>query len=136
MTTTIAANARTSVPPSTTAEGVPGRLDPVCLRDDRQALPDPVACFPGRRALGALPRHIVLHVVVDTAAIGAIGGLVGGIAGLTATLAVTASQGWIPVIDHRVMPATIAGGLLIGALAGVYPARVGARLQPTDALRR
>jgi ABC-type antimicrobial peptide transport system permease subunit len=53
-----------------------------------------------------------------------------------ATLAVTAAQGWVPVIDPRIPVATIAGSVLAGVVAGAYPARVGSRLQPTEALRR
>lgn len=52
------------------------------------------------------------------------------------TLAVTAHQGWRPVIDPRIVPLAIAAGTLAGALAGLYPARVASRLEPTDALRR
>jgi putative ABC transport system permease protein len=89
-----------------------------------------------RRALGARPRHIAAHILLDAAVIGTIGGIIGATLGLTATLAVTAAQGWVPVIDPRIPMATIAGGILAGVVAGVYPARVGSRLQPTEALRR
>lgn len=89
-----------------------------------------------RRALGARPRHIAAHILLDAAVIGTIGGIIGATLGLTATLAVTAAQGWVPVIDPRIPVATIAGGILAGVAAGVYPARVGSRLQPTEALRR
>jgi putative ABC transport system permease protein len=89
-----------------------------------------------RRALGARPRHIAAHILLDAAVIGTIGGIIGATLGLTATLAVTAAQGWVPVIDPRIPVATIAGGILAGVVAGVYPARVGSRLQPTEALRR
>jgi putative ABC transport system permease protein len=89
-----------------------------------------------RRALGARPRHIATHILLDAAVIGTIGGIIGATLGLTATLAVTAAQGWVPVIDPRIPVGTIAGGILAGVVAGVYPARVGSRLQPTEALRR
>ena len=89
-----------------------------------------------RRALGARPRHIAVHILFDAAMLGAIGGIVGATLGLTAVLAVTAYQGWSPVVDPRLAVATIAGGLLAGTLAGLYPARLGSRIQPTEALRR
>ncbi|MBN2623847.1 MAG: ABC transporter permease [Acidimicrobiales bacterium] len=89
-----------------------------------------------RRALGARPRHIAAHIVVDAALTGAAGGLIGAVGGLAATLAVTAQQGWQPVLDPRLPPLGIVAGALVGAVAGLYPARVGSRLQPTEALRR
>lgn len=89
-----------------------------------------------RRALGARPRHIASHILIDAATIGLIGGIAGTTLGLTATLAVTASQGWVPVIDPRVPATVIAIGVVSGVVAGLYPARVGSRLEPTEALRR
>lgn len=89
-----------------------------------------------RRALGARPRHIAAHIVVDAALTGAVGGLIGALCGVTATLAVTAYQGWQPVLDPRLPPVAVLVGAIVGAVAGVYPARVGSRLQPTEALRR
>lgn len=89
-----------------------------------------------RRALGARPRHIAAHILLDAATIGAMGGLIGAALGVGATLIVTSTQGWIPVVDPRIPVAAVAGGMLLGILAGVYPARIGSRLQPTDALRR
>lgn len=89
-----------------------------------------------RRALGARPRHIAAHVLADAAFTGLIGGGVGAIGGLVATLGVTALRGWIPVVDPKTPVLAMIGGLVSGALAGLYPARVGSRLSPTEALRR
>lgn len=89
-----------------------------------------------RRALGARPKHIAAHILLDAATVGTIGGFVGATLGLTATLIVTSTQSWIPVVDPRIPMAVVVGGLLAGVLAGIYPARVGSRLEPTDALRR
>lgn len=89
-----------------------------------------------RRALGARPRHIAAHIVFDAAVVGTLGGALGALLGMTATLAVTVYRGWAPVIDLMVVPMAMVLGLLAGAVAGIYPARVGSRLQPTDALRR
>ncbi len=89
-----------------------------------------------RRALGARPRHIAAHILLDAAILGALGGLAGVAVGVTAVLAVTATQGWVPVLDPRIPVLTILGALTAGTLAGIYPARIGSRLQPTEALRR
>jgi len=89
-----------------------------------------------RRALGARPSHIVTHIVVDAALIGLVGGVIGAALGLLATLSVAAVQGWVPVIEPRILAIAVVGGFLAGAVAGVYPSRVGSRLEPTEALRR
>ncbi len=89
-----------------------------------------------RRALGARPVHIGVHVVVDAAFTGMIGAAVGVLLGTSATLIVTAIQGWQPIIEPWLPVAVIVGGGALGLLAGLYPASVGSRLTPTDALRR
>ena len=89
-----------------------------------------------RRALGARPIHIGVHVVVDAAFTGMIGAAVGVLLGTSATLIVTAIQGWQPIIEPWLPVAVIVGGGALGLLAGLYPASVGSRLTPTDALRR
>lgn len=89
-----------------------------------------------RRALGARPRHIAIHILLDAGVIGAVGGAIGALLGLVAMLAVTAHQGWVPVLEPFLPPAAIMTGTAAGIVAGVYPAVVASRLQPTEALRR
>jgi putative ABC transport system permease protein len=89
-----------------------------------------------RRALGARPRHIAVHIVFDAALTGAVGGSIGAVGGLATVLAVTARQGWQPVLDPWLPPGAITAGALVGVVAGLYPAWIGSRLQPTEALRR
>lgn len=89
-----------------------------------------------RRALGARPRHIATHILIDSGVVGFVGGMIGVTLGLTATLAVTTYRQWIPVIDPIIPMVTLTGAVLSGILAGVYPARIGSGLQPTEALRR
>lgn len=89
-----------------------------------------------RRALGARPSHIATHVLLDAGIVGAVGGAVGAAGGLAAALAIAAHQGWVPVVDPLLPIGAIIVGATAGVLAGVYPAIVGSRLQPTEALRR
>ena len=51
-------------------------------------------------------------------------------------LAVTSAQSWVPVVDARFPEVAVAAGALAGCAAGIYPAWVASRLQPTEALRR
>lgn len=88
----------------------------------------------------AIAHHAVVatspHIVLDAATLGTLGGVVGAVIGLTATLAVTARQGWQPVIDPGLPLVAVAAGIVAGVIAGLYPAWVGSRMQPTEALRR
>ena len=88
-----------------------------------------------RRALGATRRHIASQFLTESAllaAIGAVAGLALG-AGATEIYAVTKNEPF--VVPVYALIAAPAAGLLIGALAGLYPAAKAARLSPTEALR-
>ncbi len=88
-----------------------------------------------RRALGATRRHVALQFVGEALLLAGLGG-VGGVAlGFGVTTAFANFKGW----ETLVPPIAIAGGVgaavLIGAIAGLYPAVRAARLSPTEALR-
>jgi putative ABC transport system permease protein len=88
-----------------------------------------------RRALGATRRHIAVQFLTESMLLGTMGGAAGALIGVLVTAGYDANRGW-PVS----MPAYAVGGALgcavvIGALAGAYPALRGARVAPTTALR-
>lgn len=88
-----------------------------------------------RRSLGARPRHIAVQFLTEAAALAAIGGVAGLCLGVCAA-AVLAFAGDQPlVIPIEVAIASPAVAILVGALAGIYPASRAARLSPTLALR-
>ena len=88
-----------------------------------------------RRALGATRQHITGQFLAESALLAAIGGAAGlGLgAGATAVYAQTRHEPF--VIPTYVLIAAPSAGLVIGVLAGVYPALKAARLSPTEALR-
>jgi putative ABC transport system permease protein len=88
-----------------------------------------------RRALGATRRNIAGQFVTESGLVGALGGLIGGSAGLLVTLAVAASRHWTPVFDARLAAGAPLLGLIIGVVAGAFPAWRAARIEPIAALR-
>ncbi|PPG30772.1 hypothetical protein C5E10_11590 [Pseudoclavibacter sp. RFBG4] len=88
-----------------------------------------------RRALGASRGQIQSLFVLEGATTGIIGGLCGVSVGLAATTLVCAMQGWTPQFVFATVWIGIAGGLLVGVVAALVPARRASRIEPAVALR-
>ncbi len=88
-----------------------------------------------RRALGATRGHISIQFLGESLLLAGIGGFAGVLLGAAVTAGWSAIQGWGVLIP----PVAIIGGvvvaMLIGAIAGLYPAMRAARVSPTEALR-
>jgi putative ABC transport system permease protein len=87
-----------------------------------------------RRALGANRRQIRGQFLIESVALSGLGGVAGTLLGAAATVGYALYQGWPIVVPLPTMAAGLGGALLVGALAGVYPAVRAARLTPTQAL--
>src|SRR3954454_21498005 len=89
-----------------------------------------------RRALGATRRHIAGQFIGESLALALLGGLAGCALGTLVTVGYAQYKHWETVIPATALPLGLAGALLIGTIAGLYPAARAARLSPTQALAR
>ena len=88
-----------------------------------------------RRALGATRRHIASQFLGEALLLALMGGVGGVIVGITATAVYANVKGWALIVPPIAIIGGLGAALLIGGVAGLYPATRAARLSPTDALR-
>ncbi len=88
-----------------------------------------------RRALGAAKRHVAGQFLTESLLLSALGGLTGVALGALITALYAASRSWEVVVPLLGLVGGLAASLVIGAVAGLYPAMRAARLAPTEALR-
>lgn len=88
-----------------------------------------------RRALGATRRHVAVQFLLEALILAAAGGIGGVLLGAGVTAAYARIRGWGLLIPSLALWGGLAAALLIGTLAGLYPAMRASRLSPTEALR-
>ncbi len=88
-----------------------------------------------RRALGATRAHVRVQFLAESLLLAAAGGVGGVAAGTTTTAVYALSRGWQVVVPGSALGGGLAAALVIGGIAGLYPAMRAARLAPTQALR-
>jgi putative ABC transport system permease protein len=87
-----------------------------------------------RRSLGATREHIRTQFLSESLLLSVLGGG-GGIAlGSVVTAAYATMQGWPTVVPIWAIAGGLAAALIIGGVAGLYPAIRAARIAPTEAL--
>ena len=88
-----------------------------------------------RRAIGATKFHIGVQFITESLLLACVGGIMGIIAGTIVTTIYASTQGWYIVIPQSAIYIGIGSSILIGGIAGFYPAMRAANMSPTEALR-
>jgi putative ABC transport system permease protein len=87
-----------------------------------------------RRALGATRGHIRLQFLTESLLLSLLGGVGGVLLGVAVTFAYATYQEWPSVVPWWASAGGAAATVLIGSIAGLYPAIRASRLSPTEAL--
>ncbi|NLF05812.1 MAG: ABC transporter permease [Actinomycetales bacterium] len=87
-----------------------------------------------RRALGARRHDVRLQFLIEAVLLSLLGGAGGTLVGMVGTVGYAALRGWPVVLPWATVAAGLAGAVVIGALAGLYPAVRASRTSPTEAL--
>jgi putative ABC transport system permease protein len=87
-----------------------------------------------RRALGATKRDVRVQFLVEAVLLSALGGLAGVLLGGGITAAYATARHWIVSVPVSTLAAAVAVSLVLGGLAGLYPAGRAARLAPAEAI--
>lgn len=88
-----------------------------------------------RRALGARRRDIVAQFLTETATIGIVGGVFGCVFGRAAIEGIVKMTSWKAEIAWSFVGISLAISAFVAVLAGIYPARRAALMDPITALR-
>lgn len=87
-----------------------------------------------RRALGATRPHIRRQFLGESVLLAGLGGLFGAVAGGATTAGFAAYREWPFAMPSWVLVGAVVATILVGAIAGSYPAARAARMSPTAAL--
>ncbi|MEN3306459.1 MAG: putative transport system permease protein [Micromonosporaceae bacterium] len=87
-----------------------------------------------RRSLGATRGQIRLQFIAESLLLAALGGIAGAILGIGVTSGYATWQGWPALVPAWATAGGVAATVVIGTIAGLYPAWRASRLAPTEAL--
>ena len=87
-----------------------------------------------RRALGATRGNVRSQFLVEAVLLSALGGGAGVTLGAGVTATYAAARGWTPTVPLAAVGGAVVLTLVLGAVAGLYPAGRAARFAPAEAL--
>jgi putative ABC transport system permease protein len=88
-----------------------------------------------RRALGAARVHVAAQFITESLVLAVLGGLAGVAIGVAVTTVMSYARHWTVLVPGTAVWGGLGVAVVVGAVAGLYPALRAARLSPTDALR-
>ena len=88
-----------------------------------------------RRALGATRRHVAAQFLVESVLLAFLGGVLGLAIGTAVTAGYAHARDWTLAVPVGGLLAGVGASLLVGAVAGLYPAGRASRLAPAEAVR-
>ena len=88
-----------------------------------------------RRSLGATRTQVGVQFVAEAALLALVGGIGGAVFGSLATAAYSLVRHWNVTVSIATLLIAVAGAVIVGAVAGVYPALRATQLSPSEALR-
>lgn len=86
-----------------------------------------------RRVVGSKKRDIIIQFLTESVIVALVGGVGGVVAGFIVTLIVTLIGGF-PIVVSMNMPLALFISMVVGVLAGIYPAMEGTKYEPVKAL--
>ncbi|WP_406039837.1 ABC transporter permease [Micromonospora sp. NBC_00898] len=87
-----------------------------------------------RRSLGARRSQLRLQFLTESLLLSGLGGVAGAVLGIITTAVYAWTQNWPTVVPAWASLGAVGATLVVGGLAGIYPAVRAARLAPTEAL--
>jgi putative ABC transport system permease protein len=87
-----------------------------------------------RRSLGATRQHIRIQFLTESLLLSLLGGVAGILLGSAVTAVYATVQNWPTVVPTWILAGAITASLIIGGVAGLYPAIRAGRVAPTEAL--
>lgn len=87
-----------------------------------------------RTALGAKPSHIYGQILMESGILGLIGAVLGQAIGIFIVIGISIASAWTPVLDPAYLIITPIFGVFVGVLAGLYPAHLATKVNPSEAL--
>ncbi|MBA95780.1 MAG: hypothetical protein CMP21_08710 [Rickettsiales bacterium] len=88
-----------------------------------------------RKAIGATSKDILLQFLIESATIGIVGGGIGIILGLFGIFLIQIATKIDNLFSMPAITIAFSSSMLVGVIAGVYPARNASKLEPADTLR-
>ncbi len=88
-----------------------------------------------RKALGATRRSVLLQFLVEALTLSALGGILGIVVGVGSAIVLAHLNGWHAIVAGEGVILAVLFSVVVGLVAGVWPARRAAQLDPIEALR-